>query len=350
MAWTRGQNVYLIADSAVTKDAPLASRRSHFGELHEDRPGRTVEESALKIFRQEQTAVGFAGDAGLALDIFKTYVTFFAKYDAKEAFERAWSSNTPFKDRVCCALLAFHDGTSPRLVQFSADATIEPSDGCAVIGAVNDAESSLVKKTLLTLPSEYDKPKEVLCLCIASLQRFSIFDNFMERGIGGHYAGLSIGVGGLNWMPPAMHVIFDGSGLGTGEPEIPSVVIVFSSNDMVLVLNDLEVGWAVFLNSSGENSYLSPSEMRLKAETVATQHPIGHLPYRHIAIYNAKTSIVTVLLVDGLVPSTDVHPRFVTINGKSIFALDFSSDLLEVLGRDPQTGTIAVHDCRTELQ
>jgi hypothetical protein len=344
-AWIRGQNVYLIADSAVTKGTPLTSARSHFGELHENHRGRSVEESALKIFRQEHTAVGFAGDADLALEIFKTYVALSSRYNAREAFECAWYSNTPFNDRICFALLAFYDGNHPRLIQFGADTIIEPADGCAVIGALSESESDLVKQTLLTLRSDYE-PNDVLSLCIVSLQRHSIFYNFMHRGIGGHYAGLSIGADGLAWMPPLMHIIFDGVGFKRSEPGIPAVIVVFPSNDMILVQNNIEDGWVVFMNSSGENFALSDDEWLQKTRRITERHSMGQLPYRQIAIYDTKSQMTTVLLIDGLVPSPDVYPRFDKTNGTSRFVIDFSESLLKILERDFDGGSITIHDCR----
>ena len=329
----------------MTKDAPITSIRSHFGELHENRSDRSVEESALKIFRQGHTAVGFAGNGDLALEIFKTYVALSSWYNAREAFERAWYSNTPFKDRFCRALLAFHDGNNPRLIQFGVDTIIEPADGCAVIGAVNEAESSLVKRTLLTLSSDYE-PNDVLGLCIVSLQRYSIFDNFMHRGIGGHYAGLSIGADGLVWMSPLMHVIFDGAGFRSSEPGIPAVIVVFPSNDMILVKNNIEDGWVVFVNSSGENFAVSENEWIQKARRLAERHSMGQLPYRQIAIYDTKSQMTTVLLIDGLIPSPEVYPKFDTTNGTSRFVISFSESLLKVLERDFDGGSIAIHDCR----
>jgi hypothetical protein len=350
-AWIRNQHVYLVADSAVTKNTPLASSRSHFGEVNEDEGGKRVEESALKIFRFEQTAIGFAGDADLASDIFKAYVRHAQSNKPKDSFELAWAEFTPFeesadKDRSCRAVLVFHDGICPRLVYFTETEITEPADKCAVFGSLDNNEAKDVIQMVQNLPSNYTEPDDVLSLSLVSFQRFSIFENRLKRGIGGHYAGVSIGAEGLRWMPPVLHLIFDGSGFKTPELGIPSVVAVYAVNDMVLLINDREIGWAVFLNSSGENLNLTSQQMAIKAEHTAKKNPIGHLQYRHVVIYDVKHCKLTALLVNGLVPSQDVFPRFETIGGESRFVIDMSSSMLEVLERDPETGTIAIHDCR----
>jgi hypothetical protein len=115
---------------------------------------------------------------------------------------------------------------------------------------------------------------------------------------------------------------------------------------MVLVNNNIEEGWTVFLNSSGENLNLSEENRIKKAKYVAEENPPALLEYKQIAIYDTKNQNITVLLIDGLIPSPEVHPRFEDTSAGYRFRFEISKNLLSVLERATVAPTIAIHDCR----
>jgi hypothetical protein len=342
IAWLRNDHVYLVADSAVTSNDRPYNQHSRFGERSHFKIGEHVEERALKIFRHQDSAIAFAGDADLAREIFSTFKNLSSSFLPIQSIISAWESHTPFNSRVCGAIFVTYCDGKPKIYRFSPSEHAIWCEESAVIGAVNSAECDLLSATMETMPSDYVDPDDVLCLGICAVQRFSIFENFLDRGIGGCFSGVSIGPQGLRWMPPTLHVVMDKSEFRASEPGVPRVISVRSSNDMTWVWNDLENGWKVFANSSGENIGLTSEQLISKSKEVAAHTAPDNLHYRHIVVYHADRQILTVLLVDGLVPSPEVYPRFEQ-NG---FAVSYSHQLLKVVERDPTAVTIAIHDCR----
>jgi len=98
VGWIDSDAVYLTADSAVTAlgKTRIAGRDySSFGEKQYQSPqgNVTVEESALKIFRHQNTAAAFAGDASPINGIFANFVESSRFLLPQEAFDAAWMSS-----------------------------------------------------------------------------------------------------------------------------------------------------------------------------------------------------------------------------------------------------------------
>lgn len=344
VGWVRDNEVFLIADSAVTRSTPATTTSSLFGERHENRPGLSVEESALKIFRWQETAAAFAGDADLAREIFQNYITLAKHSDSREAFEKAWISSTPFETRYCAALFAFHDGHTSNLIKFDVDSVSEQS--FAAIGALDEEFARSLETSIREMPSEFAKPDEVLHAALAFFQRNSVFSNLMPIHIGGYYAGIWITRRGLSWAYPSLHAVFSGGDIRQAQYETPDLVFVNPVGDMVFVRNNLLDGWTVFSNSFGAQWGLTISQLRDRAHSVTPRLDIDSLPMEYMTIYDIESMAATVLRLNGAKPSPGIHVRLKLINGEPKLMISCSQQVVELLKRKPGDGSIAYHDCR----
>src|SRR5262245_1683638 len=95
LGWKTETAAFLIADAAVTKTESAYTPFSTFNELQPSSPDRSVEESALKIFRWDNAALSCAGDYALI----REFATMFGQRLANgekpaPAFENTVSSLT----------------------------------------------------------------------------------------------------------------------------------------------------------------------------------------------------------------------------------------------------------------
>ncbi len=344
VGWVRDNEVFLIADSAVTGSTPATTTSSLFGERHEDRPGLSVEESALKIFRWQETAAAFAGNADLAREIFQNYITLSKHFVSLEAFEKAWQSSTPFEERSCAALFAFHDGGTPNLVKFGADSVSGQS--FAAIGALAEDSARSLEISIREMPSEFAKPDEVLHAALSFFQRNSVFSNYMPNHIGGYYVGMWIGQQGLSWASPSLHAVFSGGSFRQPQSETPDLVFVNPAGDMIYGRNCLAGSWTVFRNSFGAQWGLSDDQIIDRVHSLTPRLDFDFLPMRYMTVYDIESMATTVLRVNGAKPSPGVHVRLELINGKPKLRISFSRQVEELLKRKSGDGLIAYHDCR----
>ena len=184
IGWKDANAVYLAADSAVTSSRSLTAARTSFGELHYADGSRSVEESALKIFRHGSTAATFCGSAEVAREIFATYSSIPNTLHALEAFTSAWKSNGPFsKENSVSALFAFWDD-SPQLYLFSSNGEDEgESINLLAIGNLANESRNNILSVVELIPHNLTDPQSRLQCALSYLQSHSVFGNYLEYGI-----------------------------------------------------------------------------------------------------------------------------------------------------------------------
>jgi hypothetical protein len=341
--------VYLIADSAVTTNpAGLTTPRSTFGELHYSDRGRSVKESALKVFRHGSTAATFCGNADVARDIFRTYISASSHGDPCEAFRSAWRSHGPFFGvRKVEALLAYWDG-APQLFHFENEAKLdgEPVD-IKILGSFSTESSNALSDIFSSFPAHIDTSESRLNCMLSYFQSHSVFENFMEAGVGGFYIGAYIDNSGLSWAGPHWYLILRNdleSVPSTGDS--PSGVLVSVKEDIVFVWSEMWGGWFAFANSFGSNQGLTPTMLVDKAKRLTRDMDPQDVPLKYLTFYNLKTYATTVFRVNGCDPGPHIHPRWEMNEGKSRLLFSCSKLTMETLVRETHDGGyLAFLDC-----
>ncbi|MBR1250019.1 hypothetical protein JQ609_24225 [Bradyrhizobium sp. AUGA SZCCT0169] len=303
VGWVDAEAVYLTADSAVT--APGKSRisggdYSSFGEKQYQSAEGTVEESALKIFRHQDSAATFSGNASPINEIFANFVESSRYLPPRNAFDAAWISSHDPNVQSLEALFGYYDSAGPHLVKYDALNLMGEAITSACIGSIlpEDKEQLLA---WLKMPSKAQvTDRLVLTMCMT--QRVAIFLNLMaSHGIGGCVAGCLIGKDGLQWAPDTLHVILRGELIDQLSNDVLNVVLTYARFDTFFVCNNLEGGLNAFANKFGMNAGLSREEV---VQRLVTRINNGSLPsistelkVHHVVFHDVVTGLSTVFNV-----------------------------------------------------
>ena len=349
VGWISCGSVFLIADSAVTKSGAVEVPRSQFGELHESQADRNVEESALKIFRWNDTAAVFAGDAETAKSIFSTYVAIGNSCDPLDAFTKAWESNGPFGSHAVASLFGFYGDNGANLVKFEDNAIPTKAEvgviGHRILQFEELAFDDSLKAFLGGFPQNVESPMEVLACGLGWMQSNSIFSNLMPHGIVGHYAGLLINSAGLRWADPTVHCIAIEGNLESHSGGIPNAIIVYPLDDKIFLLNGVESSWTIIANSFGCNYGLSSSQQIERCNLLCKSIQIDEIPLQFVVFYDVLRCNITVLRVNGQKPAPGAHVVFDLVGEKKQLKWHLSKEVSELIYGDRQAKSIAFHDC-----
>lgn len=214
--WKNANSVYLIGDSAVTKDSPPYTTHSSFGELHDMVGGRYVEETAIKIIPiGSGTAVAYAGDVQLARNI----ISFLkdnlgGSANIKALLASLNASLGPFdRDREVELLIATStpNGES-QLFHWTTDQGLNTAnfDYCW-IGSLTSYHSELTPKVLSWLAQQNLNPDDFLSGIIGLVQSYGVQDNLIKQNVGGLIFGLRTQEGNITWQEDTTFVIYDPS-------------------------------------------------------------------------------------------------------------------------------------------
>ena len=210
LGFTDQDAVYLIADAAVTFNRNSEVGYSTFGEVQHTEPGMSVQERALKLMRWGNIAATFTDDAMVAREIFANFITALRARSIRDAFASAWISSLPAVGPAkVTALLGFVDEEGPHLLKFGEGFPIDGTQvSSACIGNVSvDIARSVEEEAIGQLSAFAPPGSDRLAFAVAWLQHHTIFQNLMEYGIGGHFAGCWIGENGFAWAGDTFHVL-----------------------------------------------------------------------------------------------------------------------------------------------
>jgi hypothetical protein len=305
VGWVDSEAVYLTADSAVTKPPrDLNNEYSTFGEKQPQTATFTAEESALKIFRHENSAAAFAGDASPIDDLFSNYINGSRLWSPGEAFSNAWTSS--YNGGNLEALFAYHDGDRPHLLKFNSanPAGIEVTSAC--IGRIAAEDREYIRSVLQAMPRNADITDRLVCgVCIS--QRLAILANVMEtHGIGGVVAGCSVSKEGLRWSPDTLHVILRGQMPDQRSNDLLATILTCTRLDILFVRNNLSAGCNCFATGFGANTGLGRREVVEKILANQESLPSLHtdLEVAYIVFHDVLTQLSTVFDV-----RTGAHPN-----------------------------------------
>lgn len=211
VGWNSGSEVYLCADAVITSNHSLSVAESSLGELQIDQWGRTSQEGALKTRRYDNAGLGIssndykaAAELGRNIEHFLT-----AGADPAQAFRQAIIASTA-PGMVSPHSLAFgcFRQNAPVLLVFNQDDTgqVHEVADFVSLGSVRFPRAPY-QKFLQQTSAKQDEPEVRLISLMAALQQFTIRNNWMDRGVGGTYSGLTITNEGTKYQPDILYLI-----------------------------------------------------------------------------------------------------------------------------------------------
>lgn len=328
--WKYLNSVYLLADTAVTKDSLPTTTHSSFGELHAQVRGEYVEESLLKIVPlSDGVAVAFAGDVQLATSI----IEFLRENleanasDLRLLLSSVTTSLGPFsRDREVGLLLAASDALGEsQLLRWDTVSGLDTSESDYYqIGSLTSYHSALTPQVLSLLAKGNLAPDRLLSVLTAVVQSYGIHDNLIEQNVGGLVFGLRTHAGQTVWQEDTNYVLYD--------PQVKSPIWVSAFvRDNVVVLNSSQT-----------------NDIRCLAHSVSTAsiqawfdkwqgHVKSHLEtdkYQYWVFICTLGKVITVLRRDNL----DRESHYVSLKkiGDGKFDMGISGELMPLL-RQPLT-------------
>lgn len=335
--WKYSNSVYLLADTAVTKDSLPTTTHSSFGELHAQVRGEHIEESLLKIVPLSNgTAVAFAGDVQLATRI----IEFLREnIEANANSLRALLSSIttslgPFsRDREVELLLATSNSRGESFLFYwnTVSGLDTARSDYYQIGSLTSYHSALTPQILSLFVRGNLAPDRLLSVLTAVVQSYGVHDNLIEQNVGGLIFGLRTHAGQTTWQEDTNFVLYD--------PQVMSPIWVSAFvRDNVVVLNSSQT-----------------NDIRCLAHSVSTRsiqawidkwegHVQNHLEtdkYRYWVFICTLGKVITVLRRDNL----DRESRYVSLKkvGDGKFNIGISEELMSLLKQpltDRQDGSL----------
>lgn len=212
--WKYADNVYLIADTAVSKSAPLYSAKSSFGEQHAKVRADNVEESLLKLVPiASHAAVAFAGDVQLATEIID-----FLKNNYQSNTTGLFSSLQinlgPFDENRAVTLLfaSSHPDAGPSLIRWDTVRGVEPNvSDFYDIGSLDSYHAGLTTAIQFYLAQRRLEPTRMLAMVLALVQSYGNYDNLIDKNVGGIIFGLRVHAGGVSWQEDTHFLLYGDS-------------------------------------------------------------------------------------------------------------------------------------------
>jgi len=305
VGWVDSEAAYLTADSAVTKSPrDLNNEYSTFGEKQPQTDTFTVEESALKIYRHEDTAAAFSGDASPIDDLFYNYTKGLHLWSPREAFSNAWTSSA---GETLGALFTYRDGDRPHLLKFDPANTAGVEVTSACIGRIAAQDRDYVRSVLQAMPRNSDVTDRLVCgICIS--QRLAILANLMEtHGIGGVVAGCSVSKEGLRWAPDTLHVILRGQNADQRSNDLLTTITTSTRHDVLAVRNNLRDRLNCFATKFGVNIGLERRDVveKILADQGSLPSPYTGMKVGYIVFHDVLTRLSTVFDVRTGHPNLD---------------------------------------------
>lgn len=214
LGWKYRDSIFLIADTAVTKEERLLVSHSSFGELHQNIEGGNVEESLLKIVPIDENAVlTFSGDVELAKKVIQ-FIKSAYEYtkDMGQVLSAINASLGPFKkDKNVAIIIGNHVGGRPLLYRWEAafpDKIVEGEDiiWTGSLPLSYGQIAPLLLKEFMTggMPTE-----RMLPIISSMLQSLGIHNNILKFGVGGVFVGIQLNEEGYHWQKDTMYILAD---------------------------------------------------------------------------------------------------------------------------------------------
>ncbi|GEM_PF-3464189 len=215
LAWKRGQNIYLVADSAITisgNTGKIKSENSSFGE-HYQSDSKVVKQGTLKLFSiQNNLLLGYSGNVDLAyefIDVFKR--VYENTNNVRQALILARDGIRP-DEREIRIVIGFIDDIIPTIVSYNydRDGRIKYHDEIVRLGF---GETFPVNEYIKEFNSIVDNSNmdeyAHLAIIIATVQHTCLIDNTFKLGVGGFICGAIINQHGIFWQKDMAYILYE---------------------------------------------------------------------------------------------------------------------------------------------
>jgi hypothetical protein len=248
VGWKYRDAVFLLADTAVTKNAHPSITHSSFGQLHAEVRGEHVEEGLLKLVPLNSgTVAAFAGDVGLAtscLEFIHAQMT--ATTRPRYLFSALTVSLGPFpEDRPVDILLAFSDDAGHcELVHWNSLQGLDPTESDYYqIGSLTSYHAALTPALLSQFVSRNMDTERMLSVVSAIVQSYGIHHDLISMNVGGLVFGVQSRLGSVTWQADTNYFLyspdFSFRAIITAIARDNTLVVSSSITDGTLVLGHL---------------------------------------------------------------------------------------------------------------
>lgn len=335
--WKYSNSVYLLADTAATKNSPPNTTHSSFGELHAQVRGEHVEESLLKIVAlSDGIAVAFAGDVQLATSI----VQFLSENltanssDLRPLLSSVTTSLGPFSSnqRVELLVAASDSIGEPQLLYWNTTSGLDTFESDYYqIGSLTSYHSALTPQVLSLFARGNLAPDRILSVVTAIVQSYGLHENLIEQNIGGLIFGLRTHAGQTIWQEDTNYVLYD--------PQLKGLIWISAFvRDNVVVVNSSKTNdircLAHSVSTASIEAWIDKWQDQLKRHLETGR-------YRYWVFISTLDKVITVLRRNTL----DGHSRYVSLRkmGDGKFDMAISEELMSLLKQpliDQQDGSL----------
>lgn len=211
--WKYRDAVFLLADSAATKNTEPNTTHSSFGQLHAEVRGEHVEESLLKLVPLGSgTVAAFAGDVGLATSCLEFLRDAISTAVSTSALLHSLTlSLGPFpKDRPVEFLLAVTDEAGrSELIHWDSLRGIDPTESDYYqIGSLTSYHAALTPALFSLFVERNLDTERMLSVASAVVQSYGIHDDLISMNVGGLIFGIQTRLGVVTWQQDTNFVLY----------------------------------------------------------------------------------------------------------------------------------------------
>lgn len=214
LGWKYKNNLFLLADTAVTKETNLMVSHSSFGELHQNIEGKNVEETLLKIVPLSNDSVlTFSGDVILAKKIIEFIKTSYEYHaDMNRVLSSINASLGPFGfDKKVAIIVGNYANERPLLFRWETsfpEKVIEGPD-CVWTGSLPPMFAQIAPLLIQEFIKGNMPTERVLPIIITIMQSLGIHNNLIKFGVGGSFVGVQLNENGYQWNKDSFYVLAD---------------------------------------------------------------------------------------------------------------------------------------------
>jgi hypothetical protein len=322
--WKYKDAVFLLADTAVTKNSKPTTTHSSFGQLHDEVHGEYVEEGLLKLVPLNSgTAAGFAGDVDLAtscLEFLRDRMP--ASNSPRDLLQGLIVSLGPFpEDRPVEILLAFTDEAGGSdLVHWDSLRGLDPTESDYYqIGSLTSYHAAFTPELISLFVSGNLDTQRMLSVVSAIVQSYGIHDDLIRMNVGGLVFGAMSRLGTVTWQPDTNFVLY------SRDFCFRALITAIARNNMLVLSSSITDDTRILAHSIS-----MPHVDALTADWIQkTKREVdsGTTP---LWVFIRTVGRVITLIFRADVNKESRYVKFTNVGGGN-FELDPSPDLMELL-------------------
>lgn len=214
LGWKYNNNLFLLADSAVTKKTSFIVSHSSFGELHQNIEGKNVEESLLKITPiSNDSVLTFSGDVILAKSIIEFIKTSYEIHaDMNHVLSSINASLGPFRsDKHVAIIVGNYSNEKASLFRWETSFPENVVEGEDIVwtGSLPPAFAQIGPLLIQEFMKGKMPTERMLPIIIPMMQSLGIHNNLIKFGVGGIFVGIQLNENGYQWNKDSFYIVAD---------------------------------------------------------------------------------------------------------------------------------------------